>query len=153
MTEQNKYTKCKGCKCKSINDEEHINNDFGCNRSGEQLKSCVNCRNKNKKDNEKQQQSIVTHVNKLCTRCCQVKPKTEFGEYELHVYDKELKRTQQVVVTYKSCARCREQKNKYQYYNADKQEQYKTIYKRERLQQDVDKTSKAIMSPMFGNNT
>ena len=39
------------------------------------------------------------------------KTKTEFGEYELHVYDKELKRTQQVMVTYKSCARCREQKN------------------------------------------
>ena len=41
MAEQNgqtKYIKCKGCKCKYINDEEHIKQDFGYNRLGEQLK-------------------------------------------------------------------------------------------------------------------
>ena len=59
---------------------------------------------------EDKQQSIDTNVNNLCTRCCQVEPKAEFGEYELHVYDEELKRTQQVMETYNSCARCREQK-------------------------------------------
>ena len=42
QNEQNKYIKCKGCKCKYINDEEHIKQDFGYNRLGEQLKSCVN---------------------------------------------------------------------------------------------------------------
>ena len=91
MTEQNKqdkYIKCKGCKCKYINDEEHIKQDFGYDRLGEKFKSCVKCRNKNKKDQEKnKQQSIDTNVYKLCNRCCQVKPKTEFGENESLGYD------------------------------------------------------------------
>ena len=75
------------------------------------------------------------------------KTKTEFGEYELHVYDKELKRTQQVMVTYKSCARCREQtKKQYQEENAYKQKHYKTTYKQEKLQQQVDKETEQLCS-------
>ena len=128
QNEQNKYIKCKGCKCKYIYDEEHIKQDFGYNRLGEQLKSCVNCRDRTKKDKEeKKQQSTDTNVNKLCTRCCQVKPETEFGEYEMSAYDKELKRTQKVMVPYKSRARCREQQNKYQEHNADKQKHCQAI--------------------------
>ena len=111
QSEQDKYIKCKCCKCKYINDEEHIKQDFGYNRLGEQLKTCVKCRNRNNKFKEKmKQQSIDTNVDKLCIRCCQIKPKTEFGEYELHVYDKELKKTQKVMTPYKSCNICREQK-------------------------------------------
>ena len=120
QSEQDKYIKCKGCKCKYINDEEHIKQDFGYNRLGEQFESCVNCRNRtNKYKEKKKQQSIDTNVDTLCTRCCQVNPKTEPGEYDMYVYDKEL-RTQKVMVPYKSCARCREQQNTYQEYNADK---------------------------------
>ena len=114
QNEQNKYIKCKGCKCKYINDEEHIKQDFGYIRLGEQLKSCVNCRNITNKDKEnKTQQSIDTNVTKLCIRCCQVKPKTEFGEYEMYVYDEEFKKTQQVMTPNKSCNICRGRCKKY----------------------------------------
>ena len=145
--EQDKYIKCKGCKCKYINDEEHIKQDFGYNRLGEQLKSCVNCRNRTKQDREnKKQQSIDTNVYKLCTICCQVKPKTEFGEYEMYVYDKELKTTQQVMTPYKSCNICREQCNTYQEDNADKQKHCKAIYKNKKLQQEVNKETEQVCS-------
>ena len=111
QTKQDKYIKCKGCKCKYINDEEHIKQDFGYDRLGEKNKSCVKCRNKSKKDQDKKkQQSIDNNVEQLCSSCYQVKPKTEFGEYELHVCDKQLKKTQKVMTPYKSCDRCREQK-------------------------------------------
>ena len=125
------YIKCKGCKCKYINDEEHIKQDFGYNRLGEQLKPCEKCR-KNKKDKENTKQQIIdNNVDKLCNRCCQVKSKTEFGEYELRGYDKELKKTQMVMTPYKSCARCR----KYREDNADKQRSYSTMHKNKKLQQ------------------
>ena len=76
MTEQDskdKYIKCKGCKCKYINDEGHIKEDFGYNRLGEKLKTCVKCRSKSQLFKEQaKQQTINTNVNTLCTRCCQV---------------------------------------------------------------------------------
>ena len=91
------------------------------------------------------QQSIDTIVNKLCTRCCQVKKPTEFGEYELHVYDKELKKTQQVMVQHKSCTRCREQNKQYQKENADKQKDYKAIYKHKKCNKKlIKKQSKYV---------
>ena len=103
QSEQYKYIKCKGCKCKYINDDEHIKKDFGYNRSGEKLESCVNCRSRTKTYKEKKKHTnIDTNVNTLCSTCCQVKPKSEFGEYEMPVYDKELRRTQKVMVPYKS---------------------------------------------------
>ena len=92
------------------------------------------------------QQSIDTNVNNLCTICCKAKSKTEFGEYEMHVYDKELGRTQQVMVTYKSCARCREQQTQYKEKNADKQKQYMTICKNNKMQQEVDKATEQVCS-------
>ena len=114
QNEQNEHIKCKGCKCKYINDEEHIKQYFGYNRLGEQLGSCVKCKNKNKHGKEKKKQpSIDTNVDKLCIRCCQVKPKTEFGEYEMYVYDEEFKKTQQVMTPNKSCNICRGRCKKY----------------------------------------
>ena len=95
---------------------------------------------------ENKQQSVNTNVNKLCTRCCQVKKTTEFGEYEMHVYDKELKRTQQVMVPYKKCARCREQQKQYEENNADKRKQYMTIHKNKKMQQEVDKETEQVCS-------
>ena len=93
------------------------------------------------------QQIVDTNLNKLCTRCCQVKQPTEFGEYELHVYDKELKRTQQVMVPHKSCTRCREHKQQYQENNADKLKQYQTLHKKnKKLQQEVDKETEQVCS-------
>ena len=43
---QNKFFKCRKCKCKYINDEDHIKIDFGYNRLHVQYKCCVKCRNK-----------------------------------------------------------------------------------------------------------
>ena len=34
------YTKCSACKCKYINDDEHIKKDFGFNRLEVQYKTC-----------------------------------------------------------------------------------------------------------------
>ena len=55
MTEQSgdgKYIKCSKCKCKYINDDEHIKADFGYNRLNERFKTCTKCRTKtNKKVN------------------------------------------------------------------------------------------------------
>ena len=58
MTEtdsKDQYIKCARCKCKYINDDKHIENDFGFNRLGERYKSCVKCRNKgnNYRENNK----------------------------------------------------------------------------------------------------
>ena len=50
MTENNridKYIKCSRCKCKDINDNEHIKHDFGYNRLEERYKTCVKCRERN----------------------------------------------------------------------------------------------------------
>ena len=58
MTEQSetdKYIKCSKCKCKYINDDEHIKDDFGYNRLNERFKTCVKCRSKNKKQ-------VITNV-------------------------------------------------------------------------------------------
>ena len=95
---------------------------------------------------ENNQQIIDTKVNKLCTRCCQVKKSTEFGESELHVYDKELGELIQVMVLHKSCTRCREQTKQYQEENADKQKDCKVIYKHKNLQQEVDKETEQVCS-------
>jgi hypothetical protein len=47
MAEQDKDTKyiiCSRCKCKYINDDEHIKTDFGYTRLNEKYKTCVKCR-------------------------------------------------------------------------------------------------------------
>ena len=41
---EGKYIKCSKCKCKYINDEEHIRNDFGYNRLNVRYKCCMKCR-------------------------------------------------------------------------------------------------------------
>jgi hypothetical protein len=60
MTEQSeaeKYIKCSKCRCKYINDDEHIKNDFGYNRLNERFKTCVVCRARNRV-NDKTYRSI-----------------------------------------------------------------------------------------------
>ena len=59
QSEQDEYIKCKGCKCKYINDDEHIKQAFGYNRLGEQLNSCIMCRHKNKKGKQKQNNKVL----------------------------------------------------------------------------------------------
>ena len=41
---QDTYIVCSNCKCKYINDEEHINKDFGYTRLEMRYKTCVKCR-------------------------------------------------------------------------------------------------------------
>ena len=53
MAEQDKsdkYIKCSKCRCKYINDEEHIKADLGYTRLQERYKTCVKCRT-NRSDN------------------------------------------------------------------------------------------------------
>ena len=48
---EDKYIKCSKCKCKYINDDEHIKADFGYNRLNQRYKTCVKCRTKTSKTN------------------------------------------------------------------------------------------------------
>ena len=68
----------------------------------------------NKKDREKTKQSIYNNITTLCSRCCQVKPKSEFGEYKTCALKKYSNRFQEIMLSYKSCERCREQRKQYQ---------------------------------------
>ena len=60
QSEEDKYIKCKGCGCKYMNDDEHIKQSFGYNRLGEKIKSCVKCRNKRNKYNNKKVSYIAS---------------------------------------------------------------------------------------------
>ena len=51
-SEDDKYIKCSKCRCKYINDDEHINIDFGYNRLEERFKSCVKCRVRGREQNK-----------------------------------------------------------------------------------------------------
>ena len=46
-----KYIICSKCRSKYINDEEHINKDFGYTRLEERYKTCVRCRARSKINN------------------------------------------------------------------------------------------------------
>ena len=68
MTEAGKNNKCiicSDCRCKYINDEEHINKDFGYTRLEERYKTCVKCRARkqitNKKHSEKAKEYYEAH--------------------------------------------------------------------------------------------
>ena len=43
-----KYIKCSTCRCKYINDPDHIKTDFGYTRLEERYKCCVKCRGQKK---------------------------------------------------------------------------------------------------------
>ena len=44
VSKNSKYINCSKCKCKYINDEEHIYKDFGYTRLEMRYKTCVKCR-------------------------------------------------------------------------------------------------------------
>ena len=46
---KDKYIICSKCKCKYINDDEHIKADFGYNRLEQRFKCCVKCRDRTKR--------------------------------------------------------------------------------------------------------
>ena len=46
------YISCTRCKCKYINDDNHIKHDFGYNRSNVRFTACIECRDKKKTNNK-----------------------------------------------------------------------------------------------------
>jgi len=51
---EDNFIKCSKCKCKYINDDEHLKTDFGFNRLNVRYKCCTKCRERAKtyyKDN------------------------------------------------------------------------------------------------------
>ena len=110
MTEQDskdKYIKCSKCKCKYINDDDHIKTDFGYSRLNERYKTCVKCREKHMASANKRKQQIAEEImnddSKRCTRCLIVCHVKEYGEYVDRVY---LDGTEHWT-PYKTCISCR----------------------------------------------
>lgn len=48
------YIKCSVCKCKYINDDTHIDRDFGYNRLNKRYTTCIKCREKARERRDKQ---------------------------------------------------------------------------------------------------
>ena len=62
--EDDKYIKCGKCKCKYINDHEHIKQDFGYNRLKERFKTCSKCRDKKNAYTQE-----TSKINIMCENC------------------------------------------------------------------------------------
>ena len=75
MTEEDKndkYIICNKCRSKYINDEEHINKDFGYTRLEERYKTCVKCR------------ARIKITNKTCSEKHPEKTEKAKEHYEAH---------------------------------------------------------------------
>ena len=110
-----KYIRCSVCKCKYINDDSHIKDDFGYNRLGERYKTCVKCRGKNHKYREKQLAQPVDADHKCCSKCLRIKPTTDYGEYA-GVVEIDGKCCNQQL-TYTRCIDCRNKDKSRVYYD------------------------------------
>ncbi len=64
LTNTNEYIICAHCRLKYINDNEHIEKDFRYNRLKEKLKTCVKCRESNRKWREEHKEHIKEHDKK-----------------------------------------------------------------------------------------
>ena len=67
MAEQDskeQYIKCSRCKCKYINDDEHIKTDFGYTMLNELNKTCSRCRGKCKVYNQDNTEKIKQQAHK-----------------------------------------------------------------------------------------
>ncbi len=60
-SKEKKYITCTKCKCKYINDEEHISRDFGYTRLEERYKTCVKCRDMVKTYNDNNKEKRKEH--------------------------------------------------------------------------------------------
>ena len=52
MMENTEYIMCSQCKCKYLNDDEHIKTDFGYTRLNKRFKTCYKCRERRKPPSE-----------------------------------------------------------------------------------------------------
>ena len=64
---EDKHIRCSKCKCKYINDAEHIEVDFGYNRLAVRYKTCVKCRGK--QTNTPYVSGQVDYLRKYCIPC------------------------------------------------------------------------------------
>ena len=113
MTEQSeadKYIKCSKCKCKYINDAEHIKQDFGFNRLEEKIKTCVKCRRKDCEYSKNYQQ---THKEEIAERKKDYNKQYNIDNKEkCKEHNKQYKETQKeklniaVDENHKCCTRC-----------------------------------------------
>ena len=83
MTEQqgsDQYIKCSSCKCKYINDDDHIKKDFGYNRLNEIYKTCVKCREYRKQRLKRLKDEAIASEGKMkhCNRCYKNKAIEDF---------------------------------------------------------------------------
>ena len=87
--ESNKYQYiiCSNCRCKYINDEEHIKRDFGYTRLEERYKTCVKCRVRNKTDCKKYRDNHKEE-RKEYSKQYQDKHKEELKEYNKQYREK-----------------------------------------------------------------
>ena len=88
MTENKEYIMCSQCKCKYLNNDEHIKTDFGYTRLNTRFKTCYKCRErrkpaseetkaKQKQYNEEHKDTIVEYKNHrtlnqkiiICSKC------------------------------------------------------------------------------------
>ena len=67
VSREDKYIRCSKCKCKYINDAEHIEVDFGYNRLDVRYKTCVKCRDKQR--NIPCVSGQVDYYRKYCITC------------------------------------------------------------------------------------
>ena len=74
------YIKCCTCKCRFINNDEHIKCDFGYNRLNERYKSCAKCRAKRRQRLGRLKQEAEDNNGDIihCNRCYKNKPADEF---------------------------------------------------------------------------
>ena len=69
MTANKEYIMCSQCKCKYLNNDEHIKTDFGYTRLNKRFKTCYKCRERRKPASEetkaKQKQYNEEHKDKI----------------------------------------------------------------------------------------
>jgi hypothetical protein len=106
MTET-EYIKCGACKCKYINDAEHIKTDFGFNRLEVQYKTCVKCREKKREWNHSygiRHRAEITERTREYNKQHRQDNKEQYQEWNKQYRERQL--NQEVNTDQKCCTRC-----------------------------------------------
>ena len=68
-SQSDKYIICSKCRSKYINDEEHINTDFGYTRLEERYNTCVRCRARGKVNSKTYYDKHKDKLNEYGKKC------------------------------------------------------------------------------------